>query len=223
MAAGSRGRVLSAEEAAACERWTAPSVDGAPVTPRAPRALTAAQLEALQREAWQEAYAAGRAAGEERGYAEGRAHAEAELAPLRTRCRELLEVLAAPLDALDEELEQALVRVALAVARQIVLREIRTDRALVVSAVREALAALPASARTVRVRVHPEDLAQVREALAVDAAEARVTVVEDHTLAPGGCRVLSEESRLDASVEARLEAAAAQVLGGGADGEEEAG
>jgi len=47
-----------------------------------------------------------------------------------------------------------------------------------------------------------------------DGEELRWRIVEEPTLTRGGCRVESEDSRIDATVEARLGALIARALGG---------
>jgi len=103
------------------------------------------------------------------------------------------------------------------VARHLVRRELKTDSGVVVSVVREAVALLPASVRRIRVFLHPEDAGLVRQALSVssdDGDELRWRIIEEPTLTRGGCRVESEDSRIDATVEARLGALIARALGG---------
>jgi len=202
------GRILSGEQAAGrCERWELPEVGGGSHGP------TARQLEEIQRAAWEEGFAAGRREGLERGAAEVRARVAA--------LERVLDALAAPLAAVDEAVEEELVALALAVARQIIRRELRTSPGEVVAAVREALAALPSGARSVRLVLHPEDAAIVRETLSAPEDERRWRIEEDPTLTRGGCRVLTETSHVDATVERRLGAVIARVLGG--EREEDAG
>lgn len=202
------GRVLHSEAAAGCEPWRLPEVGGR-------QGPTARQLEALQKAAWEEGYAAGRREGLERGAAEVRAR----VASLEW----VLDALAAPLQAVDEAVEQELVALAVAVARQIIRRELRTDPGEVVAAVREALAALPSAARDVRIVLHPEDAAIVREALSLPEGERRWRLEEDPSLTRGGCRVLSETSLVDATLERRLGAVIARVLGGEREGDADGG
>ena len=52
----------------------------------------------------------------------------------------------------------------MALARQIVRRELKTDPTQIIGIIREAIAALPVAARDVRVHLHPEDAAVVRAA-----------------------------------------------------------
>lgn len=211
---GRDGRVLRADGVAA-ERFALPMVESGPVRgPAVLKPLTASQLEALQREAYAEAFEQGRKEGDTRGYDEGRKRAEAEVKPLLANLRAMLQTLAEPLTRLDDEMEEQLIALAFACTRQLVRRELRTDPGEVVAAVREALAVLPISSREVRVRLNREDVVLVRETLGGDTQEAPWRLLEDVAIGRGGCRVESEYSRVDATVEGRLQAIFAQVLGG---------
>ena len=204
-----------AERVLRAERFALPVVEPGPVRGGATlRPLTASQLEALQKEAYDEAFAQGRKDGDKRGYDEGRKRAEAETRPLVTNLQAMLKTLAEPLARLDDEVEEQLVTLAFACTRQLVRRELRSDPGEVVAAVREALAALPMASREVRVHLNREDVARVREVLGGDSDEAPWKLLEDPGVSRGGCRVESEYSRIDATVEGRLQAIFAQVLGG---------
>jgi flagellar assembly protein FliH len=82
--------------------------------------------------------------------------------------------------------------------------------------VREAATALPAATRELRVHVHPDDLALLRD---LGAVESHWQLLADPALARGDCRLESERSRLDARVDARLAAVVDAVLGDDAEGE----
>jgi len=116
---------------------------------------------------------------------------------------------------LDANVEQELVALAIAMVKQLVRRELRLDPGEIIGVVREALSVLPVATRSVRLHLHPEDATLVREVLSLSDDEDRTwQIVEDPVLSRGGCRVVSETSRVDASVEARLNAVIAQALGG---------
>ena len=202
-----RPRILRGAEAAACRPWPLPEVGPSGMGSCTGGVLTVAELERLQRQAYEEAYA--------RGLEEGRRLGLEEVQAQARQLRTLLQALARPLEQVDEEVEQELAQLALAVARLVVRRELATHPGEVVAAIREALGALPAGARQVRVHLHPEDAALVRRVLAEAGEDGAWRVVEDPALSRGGCRVVTETSQIDATVERRLQAIAAQVLGGG--------
>ena len=205
--------ILPREDLPALERWQLQDVAGAaPARRSGPRRAeeksphSAAELEALQKQAWDEAYA--------RGLEAGRAAGRKELERAAGRLEKLLDAMARPLEDIDEEVEEELTQLALAVARQILRRELATNPAHVIAAVREALAELPASSRDIRVVLNPDDAQLVREALSQPSGHAHWEIVEDPVIAHGGCEVLTPHTTVDASLETRIRAVASRVLGG---------
>jgi flagellar assembly protein FliH len=184
------------------ELWTAPDVgSGAPQ--KAPP--TVSGLADLQEEAYKEAFDQGLAEGRDAGRGEVRAQVD--------RVASMLHALTKPFEALDQEVERELLTLAMALARQIVRRELKADPTQIIGIIREAIAALPVAAREVRVQLHPEDAAIVRENLAPTESERAWTIVEDPVMARGGCQVLTATSRIDARLETRLGAILSELLG----------
>lgn len=171
-----------------------------------PAPFTVEQLEAIQKQAHEEGFNV--------GLAEGRKAAQTELEQRVARLEKLMTALSAPLQWLDETVEEELVQLAIAVARQLIRRELKTQPSEVVAAVREGLNYVPSQNRYVRLLLHPDDVSTVRSALSLSEEERRWQVVEDPSLTRGGCLLETEHSRIDATVETRLNAAIARVLGG---------
>jgi flagellar assembly protein FliH len=189
-----RARVIPADNETAFQRWELPNL------------LTADQVERIQKQAYDEGFA--------RGRSDGLKVAQDEVQGRLATVVGLLDTLAEPMEELDDRVERELVALALAAARVIVRRELKTDPAQVVAAVREALAALPTSTRNVRVHLHPEDAALVRQILNVSQEERAWHITEDPMQGRGGCKVVTETSLIDASIDARLTAIMTAILGG---------
>lgn len=192
-------------------RYELPSISGAAVQARR-AGKTVQELEDVERRAYEEAYAKGRA--------EGLASVEREMRPqlqqLQARIERLdavINTLARPLQELDAEVEDQLVQLALTVARHLVRRELRIDPSQVIAIIRETVALLPASARDVRVHLHPEDAAVVREKLATPTGERVWTIVEDPVMGRGGCRVTTDTAQIDARLETRIGTVVSALLG----------
>lgn len=212
-------RVITPASPTAFERWELPSMEdqggGAPPRrQRAPGMVTACQVEELQSQAYEEGFAEGKKRGFEKGYADGLAAGHAEVRVRAETLQAALHGLARPMEALDEEVEASLVALSVAIARQFVRRELKMDPGQVVAVVREAISALPVSARAVRLYLNPQDVPVVREAFSLEGDNPPWEVLEDPVLTRGGCRVDSESSRIDASVESHLASVIAHVLGG---------
>ena len=157
---------------------------------------------------------------EARGYEAGLAKAQLEtqsrLTELQARVQQLdsiLQFLSRPLHELDAQVEGELTQLALAVGKQLARRELKIDPAQVIAIIRESLGQLPAAARDVRVQLHPEDAATIREKLAAPVNERAWSIVEDPTLSRGGCIVRSDVSQIDARLESRVHAIMTSALG----------
>jgi flagellar assembly protein FliH len=173
---------------------------------------TVGELEEIERNAFQESFAAGK----EAGLAAARAETQQALDQLKAQVAQLesmFTLLARPLQDLDAQVEQQLVSLALTVARQLVRRELKMDPAQVIAVIRESVGLLPATARDVRVHLHPEDAAVVRERLATPSAERAWTIVEDPVMTRGGCRVMTDTAQIDARLETRIGTVISTVLG----------
>jgi len=212
----SQKRVISREGSGAAEAWVPPAVhvggDGNGIYSSS-RPVTAAQLEAVHRQAYEEGLARGLEEGRSRGYQEGVEQAKAELETRASRLEGLLQSLARPLEALDGQLEEHLVVLAMSVAKHLVRRELKSDPGQVIAVVREAVSVLPVASETLRLHLHPEDAALVREMLSLNGADGPWQILEDPVLTRGGCRVATEISQVDATVENRVARVVAKVMG----------
>jgi flagellar assembly protein FliH len=205
-------RIIRSEELSDCQTWLVPEVKREGV--RQTKPVTARQLEEIQNQARQEGF--------QQGLQEGR---DAGLKELRERVQVLEKIaysLDKPFEQLDETVEQQLAQLAMLVARQLVRRELKTEPEQVIAVVREALAALPVAVRNVRLALHPDDAALIRDVMSVGEGQQQLQLVEDPVQTRGGCRIFTDTSQIDASVEARLNALIAHVMGGQRSGDGEA-
>jgi len=201
----SLSKVINAEEIENIERWQIPAMtagDGEHEESlqqmHAASVMTAKQMEGIQSEAYEEGLQRGRKDGLEQG---------------RAQVNALLAELSKPLEQLEAEVIEQLTGLATTIARKLVRRELHIDPGEVIAVVREAVALLPVSTRKVRVHLHPDDAVRVREIITLSEDEEGWKIIEDPLMTRGGCQVLTEASRIDASVEARLNAIIAQVFG----------
>lgn len=150
---------------------------------------------------------AGRAAGEAAGRAEARAaHAE-ELARIENGFGEALVAFASARDERMRECDRELAGVAIAIAEGVVRREVRSDRALVLREVEDALALFSRATR-LRIEIDPEDEAVVREAMpslsAALPADADIALVAVPGIGRGGCMIRSPEGAVDARIDVQF-------------------
>jgi flagellar assembly protein FliH len=209
----SKKKILSADEAGAIQRWQCPVVEQSGSdcdTPVSLGPVTAETIEKIQKQAYNEAYDE----GQQNGYKEGLAKAKAELDTQIQLFKTALRQLSEPFALLDQEVEHQLTELAITIARHLVRREIKTDPGQIIAIVREAVLALPSATKKTYVYLHPEDLELVKSKLSTSEPESHWRFMEDPTLNRGDCKVLTDSSSIDATVERRLSSLVANMLGG---------
>ena len=207
-------RIIRVDESEA-EQWSPPDVAGHSIQEEELEQplLTAAELEELAAKAHAEGLEQGRREGFEFGHREGLETGRQEMLTRIGQLDQILHSLSEPFIELDEQVEREIVSLVIAMVRQLVRREIRTDPGQVVGVVREALGILPVSTRRIRVLLHPEDAELVREAYTLGESDQKWQIIEDPVIQRGGCRVYTENSEVDATLESRLNALIAPLLG----------
>lgn len=202
--------------AAEYQNWQAPVVQGTIASPHTEyqNPPTASDLQELQQQAYEEAKAEGYKEGHDQGYQEGKQKASSEFEQRINLLDSYLSLMNAPLKRLDENVEQEVVNLSLLIARHIIRRELKLDPGEIVAVVREAVKAIPSASENIRIYLHPEDAELVKEAFSLKEEELNWRIEEDILLMRGDCRIETNSSLIDASVESRLSAIAAQLLGG---------
>lgn len=184
--------------------------------------LTAAQLDQIQKAAHAEGFEQGRKEGQAYGHREGLEEGRAEVRGRLEQLDRLLRTLDRPFEELDQQVENEIVTLVISMVRQLIRREVRLDPGQIVGVVREALGILPISARSIRVMLHPEDAELVREAYKLGDHDQQWQIVEDPVIQRGGCRIHTDTSQVDATLDSRLSSLIAPLLAGerSHDGEE---
>jgi flagellar assembly protein FliH len=203
--------MIARDQRSAYERWELHDFQGGQTGPR-PKSTastnaaaqaetvklpTAEDIERIHVQAHKDGYTA--------GYDEGTARARAEA----MRLNSLTETLESALAAMDQQVAEELLALALEVARLVVRETLSVKPEVVLGTVREALQQLPQ--HHAAIFMHPEDIALVRGALGDQLSHASHRLVEDSTLTRGGCRIEAGGSHIDASIETRWRRALASL------------
>ncbi len=181
--------------------------------------LHAAELASLRREARSAGEAEGRREGHAKGHAEGYAQGRTEglaagLAAASVHAEQLRALLAslpAALRRADTELADAVLTLALDVARQVVHRTLRAEPEWVLPLVQDLLHAEPALQGEPRLLLHPDDVALVKNSLGNELQAAGWQVRPDDSMSRGSCRVQSATGEMDASLETRWKSVTAAL------------
>ena len=196
-------RILQESELGAVRpmAWSAGNVPAppAPKIAKAPPAGAKVFEDAHQDEAKKEAY--------QRGFSDGRAtgqeQAAAELKPVMDRLSRSLADLASLRSRVRKSAESDLLKLAIAVARRVLHRELTLDPSSIEGLIRVALEKLE-SRELCRVRVHPDQEPVIRTLLSRFSA-APVELTPDPTLQCGDVLFETPHGTLDGSIEAQLE------------------
>ena len=141
--------------------------------------------------------------GIQQGEAEGRRKALAQLDAELQRLARTVADMAGLRHNIRREAEEELVRLALAIARRILHRELSVDPDALMGLVKAALAKIEIR-DTYRVRTHPEHAAPVTRYLAQIGAPQKIEVVADPSLEKGSVIFETGRGSLDASVDTQL-------------------
>ena len=160
--------------------------------------------------------AAARQAGYQDGYRDGLVALDSFKQSFATQMTaqlgQLVQSFHAQIDALEQQMAQAVAQAAVMLARRVVRAEIHAHPEQVAELATQAVGAVLQSARQIRVLVHPDDHALVA-AGAAEALQSRGARLLPHPeVARGGCLVESDLGCIDASIDTRWREAAA-VLG----------
>ncbi len=201
-------KIIDGNELESCERWNVPQVSGVPAggnpKPGSDR-LTVRDIEAIQQRAYDDGFRL--------GHQEGLLAAKSEA----QRLHQLLLRLDEPLIDLDEQVIQELVTMVKAVTHQLVRREMKTYPDGIIAIIRQAVSVLPSNARSIDIHLHPDDAKLVRSILSIDDDHPTWKLTEDPVMTQGDCRLVTENSQVDATVEGRLNALISAMLGGERD------
>ncbi|GGJ80387.1 flagellar assembly protein FliH [Pseudomonas matsuisoli] len=185
-----------------------PAAEGIPVEEVQP--ITLEELEAIRQDAYNEGLAIGEKDGYHAGQLKAKAENDAYLGEMLQRMERLMQHLFDPIAEQDRDLEKAMVGLVEHISRQVIQRELTMDSSQLSHVVREALKLLPMGAENVRILVNPQDFELVKALR--ERHDEKWRILEDETMLPGGCRVETEHSRIDATVETRLAQALTQMF-----------
>jgi len=161
----------------------------------------------------------GQEEGIAKGMQEGLQRAQKDVDAKIAEMDELMTHLTHAMNDQDYMLEQALLNVVTEVARTVVGRELEIDSSHILNVVRQALGALPPSRDNVKIFVNTADVTVLKEAQ--ERAGENWRVLPDDAVAKGGCRVETDQSLVDYTVEHRFKAMIEQLLDKQLQGEPE--
>jgi len=184
--------------------WQPAITGAAPGRPAAPTTASPSRepdQQMQQRE--QAAYQRGLQEGEARARQQGAAQAQAELQAALGRIGKTVDEISSLRSRLRHEAEEDVVKLAMAIARRILNRELATDPGALLGLVRSALDKLDGR-ELHRVRLNPQDAPVVQQFLQTLGTPRKIELFPDPALARGSAILESNHGSLDASIDTQL-------------------
>lgn len=152
---------------------------------------------AVQHEAYRE--------GRDEGYRDGVLEARAELADAMGLLQHAIREGRTIRDRIVRAAERDVIELVIDVARSVLGAQVELEPTLVLDTVERALTRAGAQ-NVVRVRVHPDDRATISAGMAERHGEiVPFAVIDDHTVAVGGCVIDTSAGEIDARLDVQLD------------------
>lgn len=192
---GSYNLVLSSDDAGSCEKWNTPAVTDIKLIDKI-GPITNQQLETLKKEAYQEGFNQGQREGYAAGQQTLQQHAE--------QFKQLMIGMVGPWGKFDQEVEQQILLLVKTVTKHLLQAEITQSDDYIISLVKQIMDVLPFSTRETHLILHPADAEIVRNAELIEPNKAGWRILEDQSVARGGCRVETATIEVDATLEQQI-------------------
>lgn len=166
-------------------------------------ASASGSLQAEREQAWAEGFALGRAQGEQETRAAMAEPLQQALQANALRMGELLHGMADQLLSSEQKISRQLLELACDIARQVVRQELKVNTRQLRTVIGEALEMIVDDGLPATVRMHPDDLALMKDSLIETLGENAPEFAADVTITPGGCLIHTPSMAVDATVEKR--------------------
>lgn len=172
--------------------------------------ITLEEVEAIRQEAYNEGFSTGEKDGFRAGQLKAQQEADAALSPRLQALESIMQQLFEPIAQQDQALEDSVLELVQHISQQVIQRELQLDSSHVRQVVSQALQLLPTEGDQIRIFVHPQDFDTIKALR--ERHEEKWRILEDDTLLPGGCRLETQFSRVDGTIETRIKTLSQQLL-----------
>jgi len=199
-------KVVAKEQLTAYQRWELASFDDLSevaikqesqsfAPPARTQEQIEAQIEQTRQQSYDEGYAAGQQSGHQDGLQQGLQQARLNTEQLQT----MMGSLQIAINQIDEQLAQSLLDLSLEIAHKMVLETLKIKPEVMLKIVSTAIGNLPHFNQNAHLLLHPDDAELVREQMGEQLAQSGWEIFNDDQIEPGGCRVETAHSNVDAT------------------------
>jgi flagellar assembly protein FliH len=126
---------------------------------------------------------------------------------MSNRIETLVESMQSQFALMDSDVADAVLGLAFSLARQIIRSELESRPELVAGSVRDALNSLALKATYPGIYLNPADMNLIKSTLGDELSMRGCRLLVDASISRGGCRLESDTSMVDATIESRWERA----------------
>lgn len=147
------------------------------------------------------------------GYEDGLKQGQQTLNEYKQTFESVFSSLDNALKEIDQDVIQAITQLAVSISKQIIRRELQINSEQVVSVVKESIKLLPLEKSRLIIHLNPSDISVVQKVFNQDDIVHSYSLVEDPTVQRGGCKLATDESIIDATIDSQVAQIAAKLLG----------
>jgi flagellar assembly protein FliH len=195
--------------------------------------LTAEDIEAIRKAAFDEGLAMGKEEGfaqgheqglesgkqeglelgKEEGISQGKAQADEEAKVQLDALKNIVEQLQSPLAELQQELKNELLLLAVSLAKAVLKVELSQSNESLLQAINEGIAVLPMQENAYQLHLHVDDMSALQAHMGEQAIENKHwQFIACAEMQRGGCKIVSQNNAVDMSIARRSEQVFGQVL-----------
>ncbi len=151
--------------------------------------------------------------GRKMGYQSGLEQAAKEMEEKLQLADTYLVSLSRPFQEQNQLLAEYIAVLAGKIAKSLVRRELRTEPETIMALVRDTVSALDTSSQKIAVHLNPENAQIIRSIVNTDSEEQNWSIIDDPLVSRSDCKVISQDSIVDADLQTRIDLIITQFLG----------
>ena len=192
------------------DEWILPdiSVDYGVVKPKQTsrsRLPTAEEIQNVYKQSYDEGF--------NKGYEDGKKSSQGKVEEYNALFSNIINILDEPLSRISEQVIDNIKELSLVIAGQIIRRELTVDPNNIVATIQRSIDLLNNVSYRIEIYLNPGDISVAQELLSINSSK-NIILTEDPSITRGGCRVKSESSTIDATIEEQLKIISYDLLGG---------
>ncbi len=149
----------------------------------------------------------------EKGYQEGLKKAQLEFTEYKNNFQNIIQAIDNTMQIFDDDMVDVIKQLAVSISKQVIRRELQTNSEQVVSVVKEAIKLLPLDNSRLTIHLNPNDINTLKKVFNQDDIVSSYSLIEDPSVQCGGCKLATDESIIDATIDSQIAQISANILG----------